>query len=158
MRQTCRYTQNILFNSNRLLILLTILDLFNIKFLWTGVCLRACTSLWVGFWQKQEVGFRSPGTGVTEGCELPRRCWESNHNQQGVQTALLISEASPQHQATIFKGPQNITQRIGHVLVHQTSLTNLICLKYFLAFLDQSTMKLEVKTAVIWEHTQMCDY
>jgi hypothetical protein len=39
-------------------------------------------------------GIRSPGTGVTESCELPRGCWELYQDPLGEQPVPLTSEPS----------------------------------------------------------------
>ena len=45
---------------------------------------------------RSEEGVRSPGTGVTYGCELLRRCWELNTGPQEEQPMLLTSESTLQ--------------------------------------------------------------
>lgn len=45
-------------------------------------------------WSPEEAD-RSPGTGLTDGCELPRGCWELNHGPLQEQQ-VLRAEASLQ--------------------------------------------------------------
>ena len=48
-------------------------------------------------------GIRSPGTGVTDSCELPCGCWELNLCPLGEQPALLTSEPSLQPLVSFLK-------------------------------------------------------
>lgn len=43
-----------------------------------------------------------PGTGVTDGSELPRKCWESNPGSPEEQTMFLTAMSSLQSQAIHF--------------------------------------------------------
>jgi hypothetical protein len=47
-------------------------------------------------------GARSPGTGVTGGCDPPYRCWEINPGALPWNQALLTSKPSPN--STLFRG------------------------------------------------------
>lgn len=49
-----------------------------------------------------EGGIRAPGTGVTDGCEPPRGCWELDLGWLGEQQMLLTTESSLQPQTVIF--------------------------------------------------------
>lgn len=61
----------------------------------------ACLSLCATHVQCQESledSVRSPGTRVTNGCEMPCRCWEPNPGSLQDQQVLLNSEPSLQPQ------------------------------------------------------------
>lgn len=45
---------------------------------------------------RSEEGARYPGTGVTDGYELPNRCWELDPSPLQEQPALLTAEPAPQ--------------------------------------------------------------
>lgn len=45
-------------------------------------------------WSPEEAD-RSPGTGLTDGCELPRGCWELNRGPVEGQRVLLTADISP---------------------------------------------------------------
>ena len=69
--------------------------------------LPACTSVHhVSIWfsEQPEEGTESPETGATNGCELPRGCWESNPGPLEEQPVLLTIEQSPQPSLTYFWG------------------------------------------------------
>ena len=46
---------------------------------------------------KPEKGIGFPGTEVTDDCDPPCGCWESNPDPLGMEPVLLISEPSVQH-------------------------------------------------------------
>ncbi|KAL6074356.1 hypothetical protein STEG23_012106, partial [Scotinomys teguina] len=50
---------------------------------------------------------RSPGTGVTDSCELPCGFWDLNPGPLEEQPVLLTAEPSLQPPETCFKGPKN---------------------------------------------------
>lgn len=52
--------------------------------------------------QSSEEGIVSPGTGITDGCEPPRSCWEVNPGPLYEQQALLNDEPSLQPQPLDF--------------------------------------------------------
>lgn len=54
-------------------------------------------------WRPQE-GLTSPETGVTEGCELPHRCWELNPESLEEKPVLLIPKPSLQPQYSFCEG------------------------------------------------------
>lgn len=62
--------------------------------------LPVCTCLYLTFvpgaWfpQRPEEGVGSPGTGVTDGCQLPCGFWESNPDPQKEQPVLLTAGPS----------------------------------------------------------------
>lgn len=59
-----------------------------------SVCLHVCMPVQyvhAGYHQRPEEGMASPGTGVIEGYELPRDCWEPNPDTLQEQSALLTS-------------------------------------------------------------------
>jgi hypothetical protein len=43
---------------------------------------------------RPEEGVRSPKAGVTNGCDLPYGCWQSNLSPLGEQSIILHTEAS----------------------------------------------------------------
>lgn len=48
--------------------------------------------------QMPQGGIKAPGTGVTDGCELPHGSWESNPDPQGEQTVSEpLSHLQPQY-------------------------------------------------------------
>lgn len=47
-------------------------------------------------------GFRSPGTRVSDGCELPGRCWNTNPESLEAQPVLLTPEPSLQFLARVI--------------------------------------------------------
>ena len=49
-----------------------------------------------------EKDIRSPETGVTESCELPCGCWESNPGPLKEQAVFLTAEPSLQSQKQMF--------------------------------------------------------
>ena len=49
-----------------------------------------CVQVWCP--QRPEEGTRSPGTGVTDGCDLPYGCWEPISGPLKEQPVLLIAE------------------------------------------------------------------
>lgn len=52
-------------------------------------------------------GVRTSGTGVTDCCKPPSRCWESNQGLPGEQAVLSTSEPSLQCLRRIFKLSMN---------------------------------------------------
>ena len=54
------------------------------------------------FWKPEE-GIGSPGAGVTNGCEPPCGCWESNLGPPGEQPVLLTAVLSLQPQPLELK-------------------------------------------------------
>ena len=54
----------------------------------------ACMSTW--YRQKLEEGVRPPGNGVTDSCELPCGCWESNPHPLEEQPLLLTVSHLPE--------------------------------------------------------------
>ena len=62
------------------------------------VCLHAClcTMYAPGAHRVQKEGVRSPGTGITDGCEPPHGCWKLNLGPLEEQPVFLTSEPSLQ--------------------------------------------------------------
>jgi hypothetical protein len=58
-------------------------------------CLHVCHMCAWCLWRLEE-GTRTPETGVTEGCKLPWRSWESNLGSLQEQQVLLTTEISLQ--------------------------------------------------------------
>ena len=51
-----------------------------------------CMSILLACMQRPEEGIRSSGMGVTDNCELPCGCWESNPGSMGDLPGLLTVE------------------------------------------------------------------
>ena len=62
-------------------------------------CMSATMCISVASWRTEE-GDRSLGIGVTDGCELPCGCWQSNMSPLEEQPTLLAAE--PSHQIFIM--------------------------------------------------------
>jgi hypothetical protein len=59
---------------------------------WSACMPVYCMLAWL-LWKSKE-GSRSPGAGVTDICELPHRCWESNLGLLEEQPVLLTASVS----------------------------------------------------------------
>ena len=59
--------------------------------------------------KRPEENTRSLGTGATDSCELPNRCWDLNLGSlQEHQLVLLTEEPSPAHEEFMFKELQEM--------------------------------------------------
>lgn len=83
-------------------------------------CMSVC-SMHAWYLQISEGGLRSPGTGVTEGCDLPWGCWEATPGLLQEQ-ALLISQ--PSFQPLIFLLYLLIFKLILSICLHAWSQDN----------------------------------
>jgi hypothetical protein len=63
------------------------------------ICL--CTTCALSPWGPEE-DMRPPGTGVTDGCELPCGCWKLNPGPLEEQPVLLTAKPSLQPQDLIY--------------------------------------------------------
>lgn len=91
-------------NTGQALVLILLEVSFLSKFIFKYVCftqMYICTaqcSVAMGL----EEGFRSPGTGVSDGCELSGRCWNTNPESLEAQPVLLTPEPSLQSLARVI--------------------------------------------------------
>ena len=71
--------------------------------------------LLVNFWypQKPEEGAESPGTVVTDSCELPCECWGLNLGLREEQPMLLTTASSLQPQGTLLIRANKLFQQNG---------------------------------------------
>ena len=103
------------------------LSIFKLRinyFMCMGICLSVylCT-VRVHCPKRSEEGVRSLGTGVTDGCELPCGCWESNRSSGG--TMLLTAEPSFQPLVYLSYGASDIFQ-INCQLIMQVCSSTLL--------------------------------
>lgn len=73
------------------------------------------------------MGIRYSGTGVTDYCDLPCRCWQFDLNYQEEQPVLLISEPS-QYSSFIHEKKRLIL----YGLIYPTKFSNYILYLYFI--------------------------
>lgn len=86
----------------------------------TYVCVPyACLGL-----PRSEAGNRSPGTGVTGGCEPPHRCGESNPGPLEEQTVLLTTKPHPPPQcqrSSFLLSHLTVDKKIAETLAREVS-------------------------------------
>jgi hypothetical protein len=64
--------------------------------------MHVCAALTSWYLWRLEEGFRSPGTGVKDGCELPCGCLESNPGPLEEQAVLVSVKSSLQPQVALL--------------------------------------------------------